>query len=1111
MSYTNVFSEDSLPPSDVGLAIYSITDNTSFSWPSYASPDSLTLASIVELSGTGNFSLTLPPAEQVSVGESVLFLNTGATTFSIKNTSGVEVLSLVPGASYLAYVKDNATAAGVWGSIAYGAGVSKAAAGSLAGNGLKALSNKLAVEVTAVTLNSAYTLLDTNRAKVLLFTGGATTLTLAAINSLSSNFFCHVKNNGTGTLTLSPSGGNLIDGSSSLTVQPAESCILMNDNANSWVTVGLGRSTIYQYSNLTLDVSAGGTFTLTSTQASNKLLKFVGNPTADVDVVVPPVVSVYYLANNLSTAHSVQVKTAANPGALVDQTQRIVVVCDGSLVMPTQSSIANSALSVLDGSESSPSLNFASKTNTGLFKHSTQGLGFSVNGVAQLVSDGAGVEFPLGLTQDGRPFRTSATGSNVLSTGTTLQRDTSPTFGMLRGNTDLSILEYWNGIDWSADLLGPGLASNVIYEPAGSGVVASDAQRKLRESVSINDYMTAVDRDANQEAPGSVDVTYALQAAFGSTATDIELTHGRYRVVDAALDGSPVLTSAVAGRRIHGPGVITATTQVKKLLLVTGDDTTVSINVDGNLNIGYAIECTADRPTVTGCYIHDLDGKTNWGGVAIRLNFGENDYGGTVSHNRIENLQGVGDGNAGNGAGMQRAILVQTGVNCAQRTLITGNLVNGVWGEEGDSIVIQGGTASDPKRVPAIISNNIIKGWSRRAVKVAANGVSVVGNFFTNPLAAYEATLQRVVDATAASDFLVQGNTFKDCYFQPQITVYLNSPQVGNNITIKDNVISGSGFTDNGAYRPPIIVRSYGTNITVQGNVIDWPDLGSEAINVTESAGVRVFGNLLDTYNITWFNFTNSTDVRIGSNTCTKGGGYQSYYDYATGFLHVDASQGNKGMRFYNRDNTTGAGDTIAQIACMQNDVSAPNATLGSIRFVSEGTAGQTAVGIFTGAAATPDVEKLRISNSGTIRPGTDNTQTLGSSSYRWSVVYAGTGMINTSDAREKQDIREIDERERAVAVRIKGLLRAFRFRDAVESKGDGARIHFGVIAQEVKAAFESEGLGPFAYALLCYDEWPEQLEVKDEEGRIVQAYRPAGNRYGVRYEELLAFIISAL
>lgn len=148
---------------------------------------------------------------------------------------------------------------------------------------------------------------------------------------------------------------------------------------------------------------------------------------------------------------------------------------------------------------------------------------------------------------------------------------------------------------------------------------------------------------------------------------------------------------------------------------------------------------------------------------------------------------------------------------------------------------------------------------------------------------------------------------------------------------------------------------------------------------------------------------------------------------------------------------------------------------------------------------------------NGALLPSTDNLLNLGHTSNRFKTIYAGTGTINTSDAREKREVRELSEAERAVAVRLKGLLRCFKFNDAVEQKGDGARIHCGVIAQDVKAAFEAEGLVAERYALLCYDEWPEQAEVATDEGEVVTPSRAAGNRYGVRYEELLAFIISAL
>ena len=135
----------------------------------------------------------------------------------------------------------------------------------------------------------------------------------------------------------------------------------------------------------------------------------------------------------------------------------------------------------------------------------------------------------------------------------------------------------------------------------------------------------------------------------------------------------------------------------------------------------------------------------------------------------------------------------------------------------------------------------------------------------------------------------------------------------------------------------------------------------------------------------------------------------------------------------------------------------------------------------------------------------------LGQASRRWSVVYAGTGTINTSDEREKQDVAALNDAEKRVAAKLKGLIRKFKFRDAVAAKGAQARIHVGVIAQDVAKAFESEGLNANDYGVFCYDEWPEQPEKRDDKGNSVVPHKSAGNRYGVRYEELLSFVIAAI
>lgn len=55
--------------------------------------------------------------------------------------------------------------------------------------------------------------------------------------------------------------------------------------------------------------------------------------------------------------------------------------------------------------------------------------------------------------------------------------------------------------------------------------------------------------------------------------------------------------------------------------------------------------------------------------------------------------------------------------------------------------------------------------------------------------------------------------------------------------------------------------------------------------------------------------------------------------------------------------------------------------------------------------------------------------------------------------------------------------------------------------------AFEQEGLDGFAYGVLCYDEWDETPAEYNDEGKLVTPYTPAGNRYGIRHDELWAFV----
>ena len=158
----------------------------------------------------------------------------------------------------------------------------------------------------------------------------------------------------------------------------------------------------------------------------------------------------------------------------------------------------------------------------------------------------------------------------------------------------------------------------------------------------------------------------------------------------------------------------------------------------------------------------------------------------------------------------------------------------------------------------------------------------------------------------------------------------------------------------------------------------------------------------------------------------------------------------------------------------------------------------------------TDDQDLFQIDRFGTVYPILDGTQNLGAANYRLKQIFATNSAISTSDRRDKQQVRSLSEKEKAVAIKLKNSIKAFKWNKSVESEGDKARTHVGVMAQEVKAAFESEDLNGFDYGLLCFDAWDSVDEVT-QEGQVATEAVEAGGRFGVRYEQLLAFVIAAM
>jgi len=149
-------------------------------------------------------------------------------------------------------------------------------------------------------------------------------------------------------------------------------------------------------------------------------------------------------------------------------------------------------------------------------------------------------------------------------------------------------------------------------------------------------------------------------------------------------------------------------------------------------------------------------------------------------------------------------------------------------------------------------------------------------------------------------------------------------------------------------------------------------------------------------------------------------------------------------------------------------------------------------------------------------------------SSGRFDDIHATNGTIQTSDENEKQDIASMTTAELAVGKRLSALFKTFRWKSKVTAKADKARTHSGIIAQQVKAAFEAESLDATKYALFCSNTWWEKeisvdaIEANEEKNIKAQdAYTymdvktvategyTEKTRMGIRYPELLSFVAS--
>jgi hypothetical protein len=397
MSYTSPFTGDVVQPTDVSYESITLTANLQLVWPINGNLSTDTPAArIMDVSASSaGLELRMPAADQVSVGQDALIKNTGAHTFTVKTYDGTgTIVAIASGTSRYIYLTNNSTEAGSWSNFEFGAGTSSADAATLAGAGLLASGLTLNQSHPVVSIVASQSFVDGDRAKTYVWGGGATTVTLPSAVTVGDSWFMLIKNNGTGTLTLDAPGSQLIDGALTKAFQPSESAFIVS-TGTAFVTIGYGVSTQFEFGVLTKTVT-NGTYTLTANEAANVIQIYNGVLSNDVTIIVPPVTNFYIISNQTTAGgFTLTISTGAVGAntATVPASGQASLFCDGTNIFNANTTQAGgTSFSLVNGSAGSPSLNFGSETNTGIYRPGAGRFGISVLGTQIVDVNANGVD-----------------------------------------------------------------------------------------------------------------------------------------------------------------------------------------------------------------------------------------------------------------------------------------------------------------------------------------------------------------------------------------------------------------------------------------------------------------------------------------------------------------------------------------------------------------------------------------------------------------------------------------------------------------------------------------------------------------------------------------------
>lgn len=223
-------------------------------------------------------------------------------------------------------------------------------------------------------------------------------------------------------------------------------------------------------------------------------------------------------------------------------------------------------------------------------------------------------------------------------------------------------------------------------------------------------------RDYGAKGDGVTDDTAALQewlTAGGSTLMD-----GTYCV-------SSTLVLAGTQRELTTVNATLVGTAPRMTILnVTGNGSTIRVNMDGRNTASRGIKVTGAGCRITGCLIENLhDSQMTARAIEVETSGGVQ-----IDHNVIRNIHAKKPAGITGDFINSRAITLVSTTPATKPSVIHDNNIDGITGEEGDGIHVLFSGGGILGNAMTSILRNTINNAMRRCIKVQASGVEVAGN-----------------------------------------------------------------------------------------------------------------------------------------------------------------------------------------------------------------------------------------------------------------------------------------------------------------------------------------------------------------------------------------------